>query len=84
MKIEINKNYKPEIINNFDKRKLDNDEYKPIRIFLDTTYINYQGQNNINLKNMISKCIKAMNKCISTFEKLLKVIPMNNKIRYNL
>ena len=84
MKIEISKNYISEMIKNPVKRKLDNDDYKPIRIFLDTTYINYQGESNKNLKNMISKCITAMNKCISTFEKLLKVIPLNNKIKYNL
>ena len=84
MNIKISTNNTHEIIKKLEKRILDNDDYKPIRIFLDTTHINYQAERNITLKNMISKCIIAMNKCISTFEKLLRVIPMNYKIKYDL
>ena len=86
MKINISKqNYhSPENLIKIKKRKLDNIDYKPIRIFLDTTYIISQGENSIYLKNMILKSIKAMNKCISTFEKLLKVIPLNKTIKFSL
>ena len=86
MKIKISKQnyYSPENLIKIKKRKLDNIDYKPIRIFLDTTYIISQGENSTYLKNMISKSIKAMNKSISTFEKLLKVIPLNNTIKFGL
>ena len=70
MKINISKQnyYSPENLIKIKKRKLDNIDYKPIRIFLDTTYIISQGENSIYLKNMISKSIKDKNKFISTFE----------------
>ena len=84
MKIKIRKKkyYSPEEIKIIKRRRLDNEIYKPIRIFLDTTYINSQGENNQLLKNKISKSIIAMEKCVKTFEKLLKVIPLKYKVTY--
>ena len=86
MRINITKQdyYSSEIIEKIKKRKLDDTNYKSIRIFLDTTNILYQAENSTYLKNMVSKCIKAMNKCIKIFEKLLKVIPLNKNIIYSL
>ena len=75
-------NFNPgEIVNkNKNKRYLEREEeYKQIRIFLDTTHINDQGVNN-----MVSKVIVAMEKCVKTLEKLLKVIPKKNNIKVTL
>ena len=73
-----------EIVNN-NKRYLDKEEeYKQIRIFLDTTYIIYQGKIDSSLNNMISQVIEAMEKCVKTLEKLLKVIPRKSNIKVSL
>ena len=77
--------FNPGEIVNKNKRYLDKEEeYKQIRIFLDTTYIIYQGEKNSNLNNMISKVIFAMEKCVKTLEKLLKVIPRKSNIKFSL
>ena len=63
-----------EEIKKHKKRKLDENEYEPIRIFLDTTYILSQGEENPTLKNKLSILVPALERCVKIFEKLLKVI----------
>ena len=62
------------------RRKLNDKDFKPIRIFLDTTYILSQSEENSALKDKISMIIPAMERCVKIFEKLLKVIPYSRKL----
>ena len=76
--------FTPEEMIKYKNRKLDSDKFEPIKIFLDTTYILSQGEENSYLKDMISIIIQAMEKCEITLEKLIKVIPYTRKFKMRL
>ena len=61
------------------KRNLEED-YKPIRIYVDTSYLKYQFEENIEEFYEIEKSIEIAKK---TIEKLIKVKPLNYKIFIN-
>ena len=80
----------PKIKNNTKiiKRNLDiinnnnNEDYKPIQIYVDTTYLSYQNNNTPSLDNLYTIIIKAFDKCVYTLNKLIKVLPLDNKINF--
>ena len=61
------------------KRNLE-EEYKPIRIYVDTSYLKYQFENNMEEFYEIEKSIEIAK---NTIEKLIKVKPLNYKIFIN-
>ena len=73
---------------NIIKRNLDpndnnnNENFKPIQIHVDKTYLEYQNSINSNINSLYSIIIKGLDKCVYTLNKLLKVKPLQNKINY--
>ena len=59
-----------------------NDEYQPIQIYVDKTYLEYQKNNNPSVSNLYTIIINSFDKCVKTFNKLLKVKPLQNKINF--
>ena len=58
-------------INNI--RSLTTKEYKPIRIFVETTFLEYQGNNNINLIEQVPIIKNALNKAVEGIKGLINV-----------
>jgi hypothetical protein len=70
----------PKDINNNKNRDLASaDGFSEIRIFIDKTYINTQKAEN---SNNFDKVVNAIDKCVNTIKKLIKVKPLN-KIKFS-
>ena len=68
-------------IEHLTQRKLEsNVEFQEIRIYVDTTYIEYQKENDQNIQTYFSNIISGLNKAKSTITKLLKVQKSNYRI----
>ena len=59
-----------------------NEEFKPIQIYVDKTYLIYQKNNNPLLDSLYSIIINAFEKCITILNKLFKVKPLQDKIDF--
>ena len=72
---------------NFIKRNLNNkdnndEEFIPMRIYIDKTYLIYQKNNNPSINSIYSIINKSFDRCTSIITKLLKVKPLKNKINF--
>ena len=54
-------------------RSLSTKQYKPIRIYVETTYFEYQGEQNSNLKPQVSIIKTALNKAVEGIKGLIQV-----------
>ena len=53
--------------------------YRPIRVYLETTYFEYQGSQDYNLKNKMPLLIDALNIAVKGIKGLLEVEDMDNQ-----
>ena len=60
-------------------RNLDSTTYRPIRIYLETTYFQSQGNNNQNIKDKMSSLITALNKAVNGIKGLINVEDIGDK-----
>ena len=65
-----------------NKRSLITPEYKPIRIFVETTYFEYQGNLNSELKNIVPIIKTALNQAIEGIKGLIEVVPNDDTDYY--
>ena len=79
----------PNSTNNFKtiKRNLDindnnNQQFQPIKIYVDKTYLEYQKNINPSYQSLYSMIIRGLDKCTFILNKLLKVKPLQNKINF--
>ena len=56
------------------------DNYQPIRIFTDFSYLKYQSKDDSNLENIEKEIENSMNISVKTLKKLIKVIPLTYPI----
>ena len=79
--MEINKNQLPPLTvdESMNNRRLNNDEFKAFKIYIDLTYMKYQASFDPNLSKNLPLVIKSMNKAKSTLESLLMVKPFVKK-----
>ena len=82
IKYPQNTNYSKNAKRNLNSNDNNNEEFKPIQIYVDKTYLTYQKNNNPSLNNLYTIIINAFDKCVKTFNKLLKVKPLKNKINF--
>ena len=61
-------------------RTLSAKQYKPIRIFVETTYFKFQGEQNSNLKQYVSIIETALNKAVEGIKGLIQVEDTGNLI----
>ena len=75
--MDFNQNDLPplEIDSEKDLRRLNNEEFKPFKIYIDFTYMRYQASLDQNLSKNFNKVIKSMEKGKSTLEKIFLVKP---------
>ena len=75
--MEVNQNDLPplEIDDEKSLRRLNNEEFKSFKIYLDLTYMKYQASLDQNLSKNLNKVIKSMEKAKSTLEKIFLVRP---------
>ena len=64
---------------NLKARKLSTD-YQPIRIFVDTTYLEEQAKNIEGMENKLPNIKMALNKAVEGMGKLLEVEPFENNV----
>ena len=82
IKYPENTNYSKYTKRNLNSNDNNNEEFKPIQIYVDKTYLTYQKNSNPSLNNLYIIIINAFDKCVKTFNKLLKVKPLQNKINF--
>ena len=70
----------PHIFKSPSFRKLEQSFSQPIRIFADTTYIKSQSSTDKNLQKIVSLLEPALKKCINTFNLLLNVTKISEKL----
>ena len=70
------------IIRNLNLNDSNNEVFKPIRIYIDKTYLTYQKENNPSINSIYSIITKGLDNCTSALNKLLKVKPLQNKINF--
>ena len=58
-----------------DSRRLNEEEFKPFKIYLDLTLIKYQASLNQNLSKYINQVINSLEKAKNTLEQLFLVKP---------
>ena len=68
--LKINKSNRP--------RKLETINYRPIRIFVETTYLEYQAEQNIPLKYKIPTIKAALDKAVKGLQGFLEVEDLGN------
>ena len=75
--MDFNQNDLPplEIDSEKDLRRLNNEEFKAFKIYIDFTYMRYQASLDQNLSKNFNKVIKSMEKGKSTLEKIFLVKP---------
>ena len=82
-KVKINNLTEKQKIFLGNKRKLD-DEFKPIRIYLSTAYINFQMGASSSLRKMNELFISLLNETKNEIEQLINVKPLNYPIKVGL
>ena len=79
--MEINENeiIPLEVDESAQKRRLDIEEFKDFKIYLDLTYMKYQASIDPKLSQNLQKVINSMEKAKSTLEKIYRVKPFTTR-----
>ena len=64
-----------EIEESSKERRLNTIEFKPLKIYIDLSYMNYQASLDINLSKNYNKVINSMEKAKTTLENIFNVVP---------
>ena len=64
-----------EIEESSKERRLNTIEFKPLKIYIDLSYMNYQASLDINLSKNYNKVINSMIKAKTTLENIFNVVP---------